>query len=415
MTLPSTTAASDPVWDAYWASAARATSGSAVRELLKLTEQPDFISFAGGLPAPESFPAEEIAVATERVLASQAARVLQYGPTEGFPPLRAMVAEMMQARGVAVAAEQVLITSGSQQALDIMARLVIDPGDTILVEDPTYMGALQAWRPYRPRFETLPIDDDGMQVDMLAEKLTALMRDGRRPKFLYTVSNFQNPSGVTLSAARRERLLDIAERFDLPIVEDDPYGALRFEGAPPPLLAALDFARHGAPRHVLYLSTFSKLLAPGLRLGWATGPAALLQRIVHAKQGIDLHTGSLSQGIAYEACRDGLLDRILPKIRALYHERRDVMLATLEKHMPEGVRWTRPQGGMFLWLTVPAERDGLALLRRSIEQKVSFVPGVSFFANGGGENALRLNFSYSRPEQIEAGVIRLAAAVRAAM
>ncbi|HMO57520.1 MAG TPA: PLP-dependent aminotransferase family protein [Roseiflexaceae bacterium] len=412
MALPSA-ATPDTLWDAHWAAAARATSGSAVRELLKLTEQPDFISFAGGLPAPESFPAEEIASATERVLATQAARVLQYGPTEGFPPLRALLADMMAARGVAVASDQVLITSGSQQALDILARLLIDPDDTIVVEDPTYMGALQAWRPYRPRFATLPIDDHGMLVERLEAVLSDLAREGRRPKFLYTVSNFQNPSGVTLSHQRREQLLDIAERHDLPIVEDDPYGALRFEGTAPPLLAALDHQRHGAPRHVLYLSTFSKLLAPGLRIGWATGPAALLQRIVHAKQGIDLHTGSLAQAIAYETARDGLLDRTLPRIRALYHQRRDVMLAALEREMPAEVRWTRPEGGMFLWLTVPAEPDGLALLRRAVAQQVSFVPGVSFFANGGGENALRLNFSYSAPDRIDAGISRLATAIRA--
>ena len=266
------TVSADSVWEARRAAAADTMISSAIRELLKLTELPDMISFAGGLPAPECFPAEEIALATERILSTQATRALQYGPTPGMPALRAFCADLLAGRGVRVSADDVLITSGSQQALDVLGKLLIDPGDLVLVEDPTYLGALQAWRPYRPRFFTLPIDEQGLQVDVLAETLRRLEASGERPKFLYTVSNFQNPTGVTLSAGRRQALLDVAEQYHLPIVEDDPYGELRYSGEPISPLAALDIERHGQPHHVVYLSTFSKLLAPGLRIGWVTAP-----------------------------------------------------------------------------------------------------------------------------------------------
>jgi 2-aminoadipate transaminase len=387
-------------------------TGSAIRELLKLTEQPEFISFAGGLPAPECFPAEEIGLASERVLAAGAARVLQYGPTEGFPPLREFLAGLMAARGLALDASQVLVTSGSQQGLDLLGKLLIDIGSTVLVEEPTYVGALQAFRPYQPRFAGVVMDEQGLVPEALERVLAGLAAEGRRPAFLYTVATFQNPTGVTLSAARREAVLDIAVRHGLRIVEDDPYGELRYSGEALPPLAALDIARHGEPRHVVYLSTFSKLLAPGLRVGWATGPAALLHRMALAKQGLDLHTGSLAQAIAYESCRDGLLERQIPRIRRIYGERRAAMLQALERAMPPGVHWTRPDGGMFLWLTLPENSDATALLARAVEQKVAFVPGPAFFARGGGANTLRLNFSYAPPPRIAEGVERLGAALR---
>ena len=401
----------DTLWEGHWSIAAGQISGSAIRELLKLTEQPEFISFAGGLPAPECFPAEEIALAAERVLATQAARVLQYGTTEGFPPLRELLAGLMARRGLTVAADRVLITSGSQQSLDILGKLLIDPGEPVLVEEPTYVGALQAFRPYRPQFITLPMDDEGLQPEALERALAELAARGRRPAFLYTVATFQNPTGVTLSGARRSALLDTADRHDLRVVEDDPYGELRYSGEAVPPIAALDIARHGEPRHVVYLSTFSKLLAPGLRVGWAAGPEPLLRRMALAKQGLDLHTGSLAQAIAYESCREGLLERQIPRIRRIYGERRDVMLRALAAKMPAGVRWTQPEGGMFLWLTLPEGADSTALLASAVERKVAFVPGASFHANGGGANTMRLNFSYSPPERIEAGVARLAEAM----
>ena len=399
-------------WEAHFASTAGVIKGSAVRELLKLTERPDVISFAGGLPAPASFPAEEIALAAERVLARDAARVLQYGPTEGFPPLREFVAALMQQRGVAIGPQQVIISSGSQQALDMIAKLLIDRDDIMLVENPTYVGALQAFRPYQPQFVPLPMDDGGMIIETLAATLERLAHEGRRPKFLYTVASFQNPTGVTLTLDRRNALLDLAERYDLPIVEDDPYGELRYSGTPVPSLAALDTARHGGPRFVTYFSTFSKLLAPSLRVGWIVGPDALLTKLTQIKQGLDLHTGSLAQAIAYESCRDGLLERHVPKTRALYHGRRDTMLAALEREMPAGVRWTTPEGGMFLWLTLPDSVDVAELLRRAVGHQVAFVPGDAFFANGDDGKTMRLNFSYPETDQIIEGVRRLAAVMR---
>jgi 2-aminoadipate transaminase len=400
--------ATHDIWEDHWATAAETITTSVIRELLKITEQPGVISFAGGLPAPECFPAEEISLAAEQIMAREAGRVLQYGPTEGYPPLRAFLAELMRARGLPVPAEQIVILSGSQQGLDAIAKLLIDHGDVVLVEEPTYVGALQAFRPYGPRFVSLPMDGEGLRIDALERVLADLAAAGQRPKFLYTVASFQNPTGVTLSTERRRALLDVAARHDLPIVEDDPYGELRYSGQAPPLLAGLDVEQFGAPRNVVYLSTFSKLLAPGLRIGWAVGPDALLRKIVQVKQGLDLHTGSLAQAIAYEACRDGLLARQIPKICRIYGERRDAMLGALERHLLAGIRWTRPDGGMFLWLTLPEGLNTTRLLDRAIERQVAFVPGAAFYANGGGENTMRLNFSYSSPERIVEGVKRLA-------
>ena len=400
------------IWESHWSTAARSVSGSAIRELLKVTELPGMISFAGGLPAPECFPAEEIAVAAERVLAREASRVLQYGPTEGFPPLREFLVGLMHERNLPVTADNLLITNGSQQGLDMIGRLLIDPGDPVLVEDPTYVGALQAFRPYQPRFVTLPMDDQGLRIEALEQALADLAAAGQRPKFLYTVASFQNPTGVTLSAERRRALIELAAQHDLPIVEDDPYGELRYSGEAPPLLATLDIERWGEPHNVLYLSTFSKLLVPGLRVGWSVGPAELLRRMVQLKQGLDLHTSSLAQAIAYESCRDGLLSRQIPKIRMLYHERRDAMLAALDRHMPEGTRWTRPDGGMFLWITLPERFNTTDLLQQAIERNVAFVPGGAFHANGGGENTMRLNFSNATPEMIREGISRLGEAIR---
>lgn len=399
------------IWEEHLSVAGSLITGSAIRELLKLTEQPEFISFAGGLPAPECFPAEEIALASERVLAHQAARALQYGPTEGFPPLRELLASLMASRGISVTPDQVLVTSGSQQSLDLLGKLLIDQGATVLVEEPTYVGALQAFRPYQPRFLPVAMDDEGLIPEALEQALEQLARQGTRPAFLYTVATFQNPTGVTLSAGRRAALLDLAERYSLPVVEDDPYGELRYSGEAIPPLAALDIARHGAPRYVVYLSTFSKLLAPGLRVGWAVGPEALLRRMALAKQGLDLHTGSLAQAIAYESCRDGLLARQIPRIRSIYGARRIAMLGALDSAMPADVRWTRPEGGMFLWLTLPAAVDTTTLLAQAVARKVAFVPGTSFYANGGGANTLRLNFSYAPPDKIVEGVGRLAEAL----
>ncbi|MFL5800644.1 MAG: PLP-dependent aminotransferase family protein [Roseiflexaceae bacterium] len=397
------------LWIDQFAAGARGSSSSAIRDLLKVTEQPEMISFAGGLPAPECFPTEELTAAAERVLVERPIAALQYGPTEGYQPLREFITTMMRTRGLTIPADQVLMLNGSQQGLDVAGKLLIDPGSTVLVEEPTYLGALQAWRPYSPKFITIPIDADGLDVAALER----VLKSGERPRFLYLVSCFQNPTGISPSIERKRALLELAATYGLPIVEDDPYGELYYEGERPPILAALDAEMHGELRHVLYLSTFSKILAPGLRVGWAVAPKALADKFGHVKQGLDLQTGSLSQAVAYEACRDGLLDRHVPVIRATYHTRRDAMLAALEKYMPHGVAWTHPKGGLFIWLTLPEHVRTDELLRVSLEQKVAFVPGTSFYANGGGANTMRLNFSHSAPERITEGVARLGRGIAA--
>lgn len=396
-------------WNERLSEAAKSIKSSAIRDLLKVTEQPEVISFAGGLPAPECFPTEELTAATERVLVEQPLAALQYGPTEGYTPLRELIAQHMTRLNVDVPMSQVLISSGSQQALDQIGKLFIDPGALVAVEEPTYLGALQAWGPYKPSYVTIPMDDEGLKVDALQ----AILEEGARPRFLYLVSCFQNPTGVTLSAERKIALLKLAAQYNLPIVEDDPYGELYYEGERPPLLAAQDIAMHGELRHVIYLSTFSKVLAPGLRVGWVIAPQALISKFISAKQGMDLHSGSLAQASAYEACRTGLLERHVPTIRAIYHERRDAMLAALEEHMPAGVKWTRPKGGMFVWLTVPEHIDTTELLSVALQENVAFVPGTTFYANGGGTNTMRLNFSHPSAEKIKQGVVRLANAIKA--
>ncbi len=397
------------LWTDHLSSGAKQITSSAIRDLLKVTEQPDMISFAGGLPAPECFPTEELTAAAERVLVEQPVAALQYGPTEGYRPLRELLTSLMRGRGLSVPVDQILMLSGSQQGLDAVGKLFIDPGSTVLVEEPTYLGALQAWRPYSPKFITLPMDADGLDVTALER----VLQSGERPRFLYLVSCFQNPTGITPSIQRKRALLEVAAEYGLPIVEDDPYGELYYEGERPPILAALDAEMHGELQHIIYLSTFSKLLAPGLRVGWAVAPTEIVAKLAHVKQGLDLHTGSLAQATAYEACRDGLLDRHVPTIRATYHVRRDAMLAALETYMPKEVRWTRPTGGMFIWLTLPAHIDTTKLLQTSLEQNVAFVPGASFYANGGGTNTMRLNFSHSAPERIAEGVARLARSIAA--
>jgi 2-aminoadipate transaminase len=397
----------DPIWNERIAEGARGIRSSAIRDLLKLTAQPEMISFAGGLPAAELFPAEEIGAAAEQAVAEAPLATLQYGPTEGYGPLRELVASWLHRLELPVVPDQLLMTAGSQQGLDLIGRLLIDPGAPVAVEEPTYLGALQAWQTCQPRYLPLPVDDEGLDV----EALEALLAGGARPRFLYLVSCFQNPTGVTLSAERRLRLIELAARYDLAIVEDDPYGELYYEGRRTTPLAALDIARHGELRHVIYLGTLSKLLAPGMRVGWLAAPRGIFDRFVMLKQGMDLHTGTMAQTVAFYACRDGLLERHIPRLRAVYGERRDAMLAALERLMPNGVRWTRPTGGMFLWLALPDGQDAQALLRGALERKVAFVPGQPFHPSGGGANSMRLNFSYSPPAQIVTGVERLAAAM----
>ena len=380
---------------------------SAVRELLKLTELPEVISFAGGLPAPETFPVERFAVAFNKVMADHGARALQYGTTEGYTPLREMIARHSTRYGINIERDNVLITSGSQQALDLIGKVFINPGDHILVERPTYLGALQAWNAYQAEYVSADIDEDGY----VTASLDARIRTG--PKFIYALPNFQNPSGVTMSLARRQALIELADHYGVPILEDDPYGQLRYEGEHVPPIVHLDsqFRSTDGARYsgnVIYLSTFSKTLSPGIRLGWIVAPVEVIQKLVQAKQGTDLHTSTINQLVAYEVASGGFLDHHVKDIRAIYRERRDTMLGALAREFPSGITWTKPQGGLFLWLTFPERMNAADVLKAAVEQKVAFVPGQSFFADGTGQNTARLNFSNATPERIEEGVRRLA-------
>lgn len=396
------------MWKSHLSQSSEHFTSSVIRDLLRLTEKPSIISFAGGIPAPECFPTEEITAATEHVLVEHPMVALQYGLTEGYTPLRLLVAERMQRLNMSVAPEQVLMTSGSQQALDLLGMLFLDPGSLVAVENPTYLGALQAWQGHMPRYVTLPVDDAGMDVAALEQVLAG----GAQPKFLYITSSYQNPTGVTLAAERRYRLVEVAAHYGLPIIEDDPYGELTYDGDRPVPLAAIDMELHGEQHCVIYVSSFSKILAPGLRVGWVAAPEELVTKLVQAKQGFDLHTGSLTQMIIAEVCQDGLLEEHIPLLRSVYRQRRDAMLTALEQHMPGEVHWTRPRGGMFVWLTLPVHIDTAVLFHSALEHEVAFVPGTSFHANGGGTNTLRLSFSLSTPDQIAEGIARLGRVVK---
>jgi 2-aminoadipate transaminase len=375
---------------------------STIREILKVTAQPEVISFAGGLPAPELFPVEAIQAAANEVLAGFGREALQYGPSEGFPPLREWIATEMQRRGMNVSAAEVLVTNGSQQVLDLVAKLYLNPGDVVLTENPTYLAAIQAFQTFEARFVPVPTDGGGL----IPETLPALIRQ-HRPKFLYTIPNFQNPTGVTLTAERRQQLARIATEHGLTIIEDDPYGQLRYRGTEIPPVKHWD----GSGR-VIYASTFSKTIAPGLRLGWVAAPAEVFSRLLILKQASDLHTSSLDQRVAFTYLTRNDQTAHLERIRGAYGKRFAVMDATLRAEMPPGYEWTHPEGGMFLWVTGPAELDGMALLERAIGRQVAFVPGRDFFPADGGNNHLRLNFSNSTPERITEGVRRLATLCR---
>lgn len=398
----------ETLWSDRFALRTQGMTSSAIRELLKLTAAPEMISFAGGLPAPEAFPLEEIQAAAARVIEQHGRSALQYGPTEGYLPLRELLVRHMARYGIEVTPANVLITSGAQQGLDLIGKLLINSGDRILTEEPTYLGALQAFTSYQARYLPVPIDDEGVRIDLLEDALRA------GPKFLYLLPNFQNPAGVTLRLERRWQVAELASHYGVPIVEDDPYGQLRYEGHHLPPVVKVDAELHGCSHGerpfrggVLYLGTLSKTLAPGLRLGWIVAPEEVMTRLVQMKQGADLHTSTFVQMIAYEAAHGGFLDRHVRRIREIYGERRNAMLAALERHMPPEVEWTHPEGGLFLWVTLPAGFDSREVLAEAIQEKVAFVPGVSFFPNGGGERTLRLNFSYCTPEVIEEGVRRL--------
>jgi 2-aminoadipate transaminase len=397
-------------WAHRYAQRTKAAKSSIIRELLKLTQRPEVISFAGGLPAPEIFPVERFREACERVLSTNPSIALQYGPTEGYRPLRELIVAHMARYGILATVDNVLVTSGSQQALDLIAKLLINRGDRILIESPTYLGALQAFDLMGAEYVTVPTDDDGLQTS----EMERAVRSG--PKFMYILPNFQNPGGTTLSRKRRDELVLLSDKYGIPIIEDDPYGQLRYEGEHIPPLVVLD--RTNLLRddgyllgNVIYLSTFSKVLAPGLRLGWIVAPPDVISRLVQLKQSTDLHTSSFAQMVAYEAARDGFMEEHVRLIRKVYKERRDTMLEALHDYFPPEVSRTHPHGGLFLWITLPPGIDTMKLLDTALRQDVAFVPGDPFFPPGDSGSHMRLNFSNAQPEQIREGIRRLSIAV----
>ncbi|MEW2912554.1 PLP-dependent aminotransferase family protein [Leisingera sp. JC11] len=379
---------------------------SEIRELLKLLDQPDIISFAGGIPDPALFPADEFADAFKAALRPERqAQALQYSVSEGYLPLRQWIVAEMAKIGIACEAENVLITSGSQQALDYLGKLFLSPGDTALVGWPTYLGALAAFNAYEPRYDRLSLNGN-RTAESYAE---GAAEAGSAVKFAYLSPDFANPTGETLDRAGRLRLLDIADALDCAVIEDAAYQSLRYDGAPVPPVLALEIEQKGTIEdcRTIYCGTFSKTLAPGVRIGWAVAAKPVISQMVLLKQAADLHTSSINQ-MAVHGVAEACFDDHVEQLRAVYQRRRDVMLSALEEHMPEGVDWTRPEGGMFIWVTLPEELDGAQLLARSLEtERVAFVPGKAFFADGSGGNTIRLSFSNSNHAAIEEGIARL--------
>lgn len=393
-------------WDHRFANRTSGMKSSFIRELLKVTAQPDMISFGGGFPAAELFPLERTREACEKVIKENGRKALQYSTTEGYTPLREWILEFTAKQGIKASIDNILLTSGSQQALDLIGRIFINRGDRIITESPTYLGALQAWNAYGASYVTIETDEDGLKID----KLEALI--GTNIKFQYVLPNFQNPMGVTLSLERRKKLVELANRHNVPLVEDDPYGALRFEGENIPQVAAIDAEFHDCGTsftgNVIYTSTFSKILAPGLRIGWVIAPPEVVKKMIQAKQGADLQSSTFDQYVAYELAKGDWIYEHIELIRKVYHERRDCMLEAFEEFMPVGTTWTTPQGGLFLWLRLPEGCDTTELFPIAVEEKVAYVPGDPFYPNGGPKNTMRLNFSACNEELIREGVRRLA-------
>ena len=384
-----------------WQMAARAEkmNPSVIREILKVTEKPGIISFAGGLPSPKTFPIKEFSAACDKVLREDGQAALQYAASEGYAPLREMVAAGLPWK---VDASQVLITTGSQQGLDLIAKVLIDAGSRVLVETPTYLGALQAFTPMEPDVVSVASDDAGVLLADLTPKAAGA-------RFLYVLPNFQNPTGRTMTEQRRAALSAEAARLSLPLVEDNPYGDLWFDAPPPLPLTARN------PEGCVYLGSFSKVLAPGLRLGFMVAPASLYPKLLQAKQAADLHSPGFNQRIVAEVMKDGFLDRHVPTIRALYKSQRDAMLAAMTRHMPEGVVWNTPAGGMFLWARLPEGLSAVSLLPTAVDKGVAFVPGAAFYADHGDPRTLRLSFVTASVTQIELGIAALAEAIREAI
>ncbi len=391
----------------FLSSNAKRMKRSEIRELLKLTRKPGIISFAGGLPAPDLFPVEEIGKMTDLALKKDGKNALQYGPTEGDNRLREELAKIMRKDGIDANIDNILVITSSQQGLDLVAKIFLDPRDIVMTGRPTYVGAIQAFNSYGAVMIGIELDDEGTQTALLDLEIQKLISRGKKPKFIYEIPDFQNPSGITMSLKRRKELIDIAEKYDLIIVEDSPYRQLRFEGKPEPSLVSMN------PERVIALYTFSKILLPGFRLGWMAGPNDIIEKVVTAKQSMDLCSPPFNQSILTEFLSAGLLEKQIEKIITAYRDKRDFMLKKLEEYMPKikGLSWTRPQGGLFLWVTLPEGMDAGDMFLTAIEKNVAYVVGSAFYPDDGGKNCFRLNFSYSGKEEIGEGIRRLAETV----
>lgn len=382
-------------------------TSSAMRDLMAITERPEVISLAGGLPDTSTFPVESFREIMEDIAQESLARALQYGPTEGHAAIYECIATVMAQEGTRVDADDLIVTTGGQQVIDLVCKTFIDPGDVIVAEAPTYPGAISSFNAYQADVVQIEVDADGMRIDLFEEALERLDREGRRPKFVYTIPTFQNPAGVTMSLPRRKRLVEVARERELLLLEDNPYGLLRYEGDPLPTLRSLE-----GGDFVISLGTFSKILSPGIRLGWAAAPRPVLQKLNMGKQGADLCSSSLSQVFVAAYFAHGSWTEYLDALKELYRRRRDTMLDALAEHLPPEARWTRPEGGLFIWATLPEELDTTDLLARALSHNVAFVPGRGAYLDGRGAASMRLNFSGSSDDDIREGVRRIGEVVR---
>lgn len=367
---------------------------SMIREILKVTQRPEVISFAGGLPSPETFPVERMRAAFDKVLTDSGKTALQYGPTDGYLPLREHIAHSLSKHGATIAPDQVMMVSGSQQGLDLLGKVLLDEGSKAVVETPSYLGALQAFSVYRPEFVAVDMDEMGLRPSEVEAK-------GQGARLLYCLPNFQNPTGLTLSLERRRELVETCARMRLPLLEDDPYGALCYRGEPLQTMLSMN------PEGVIYMGSFSKVLTPGIRLGYVVAPRPLLRKLEQAKQAADLHTAQLTQMVVHEVIKDGFLEQHIPTIRSFYAKQCDFMLDALSKSFPAGVTWTKPDGGMFIWVKLPNHIDSMALANEAIAQNVAFVPGVPFYAGNPDTSTMRLSFVTVPEERIYEGIARL--------
>src|SRR4051812_25843575 len=409
MTLPPkrSTARDIERYAGLFAARTREMKSSAMRDLMAVTARPEVISLAGGLPDTSTFPPETFAAITQRIASESCAKALQYGPTEGLPETKHCIAEVMDAEGMQVDPEDVIVTTGGQQVLDLVVKTLVDPGDVVVAEAPTYPGAVTTFYSYQADVVQIEMDACGMRVDLLEETLDQLERDGRRLKFIYTVPTFQNPAGVTLSLERRQRLVEIANERELLVLEDNPYGMLRYEGEALPTLRSLD-----GGVFVMYLGTFSKILSPGIRLGWVVAPPPVLEKINLAKQGADLCTSTLSQLMVQAYFEQSRWRDYVETLTELYRDRRDTMLDALAEFFPPEAEWTRPQGGMFIWATLPDFIDTTDLLARALRDNVAFVPGAAAYLDGRGHSSMRLNFSASDGDDIREGIRRIGEVIK---